>query len=177
MRSRRWKTLKYVAATLFVFVFVSRAEAGTWAEHAGRLGALQKQMETYESEIKDLIDHKRHANDQKVVKEIVRQIGERHKTLVETAKTYEDMRQHIRFQHPDKNAANDRQYVRYNVKSIEQLENEIGLDGRLDRIKARVLATFPVPEHEQEKKAEAKSRKPASEDQDEDTPDKVMLRK
>lgn len=175
MRFLKSKALNLAAVALLVS---TSAWAGTWAEHSGRLGALQKQMDGYESEIKELIDHKRHVNDQKVLKEIVRQIGEKHKSLVESAKTYEDLRQHIRFQHPDKNLTAERQYVRYNVKSIEQMENEIGLDGRLDRIKSRVLATFPVPERtEEERKPASLGKKPTDTTPDEDIPDSVTLRK
>ena len=60
-------------------------------------------------------------------------------------KEYEEERLHVRFKHPDRNDTVERQYARYRLKSLQEMEKETGLDGRLSRIKARVMATFPLP--------------------------------
>jgi hypothetical protein len=166
-----------VAFAMTLLAFASVANARPWSEHSGHLAMLSKQMETHENEIKALIDHKRHTTDAKHIAELIKQIDENHKALVKVGKEYEEERQHVRFQHPEKNDQLDRTYVRHDVKSVEDIENELGLDARLDRVKARALMMFPLPEKEQ-KVAMPKaiySRRPASQDNDEDAPEKIHL--
>jgi hypothetical protein len=139
---------------------------------------MSKQIETQEHDIKTLIEHKRHANDTKQLQGIIKEIADKHAALKTLTEDYAKERQHVRFQHPEKNETVERVYTRHEFKTVEDLEREMGLDGRLDRLKARVLATFPIPE--KEVKPERKVgpfRLPASKPVDEDAPDQVHLKK
>jgi len=133
-----------------------------------------------EKDIHHLIEEKRHTQDPAKIAQIMREIGERHRALEKTAKSYEEERMHVRFEHPERADQLERQYVRHEVRSLEEMENDVGIDGRLDRIRALVLMTFPIPEKKmsQEEK-NFRTRLPASKPEipGEDTPEKVILAK
>jgi hypothetical protein len=177
MISSKWTLVKCSVAVIAIFMIATIASARPWAEHSSHLAMLNKLMETNENEIKALIDHKRHTTDSKHISELIKQIDEHHKALVKAAKDYEEERQHVRFQHPEKNDQLDRTYVRHDVKSVEDIENELGLDARLDRVKARALMMFPLPQKEKKVAMPVTiySRKPASDISDEDRPEKIHL--
>lgn len=122
-----------------------RLLAGNWPEHAAHLSALSKQIEHAEHEIHELIEHKNRLQDPVAIQDALKSLMEKHKELEQLSKEYEEERLHVRFKHPDRNDTVERQYMRYKLKALNEMEKEAGLDGRLSRIKARVMATFPLP--------------------------------
>lgn len=182
MRSRNSKKgiLFKVGTTVpFVVLLLSAsAFARPWNDHLTRLALLSKQIETKEEEIHKLISAKSQSHDHRQVAELIRTIADAHKDLVEVSREYEEERRHVRFEHPERNAKLERVYSRHQVKSLREMEVEFGLDGRLDRLKARVLATFPLPA--QAPKAEETKRiykrTPASAS-DEELPERIYLKR
>lgn len=153
--------------SLMVFAFSISALARPWSEHSARLAMLTKQIETKENDIRHLVLEKKEIHDEKKVASIMRQIGELQKALEKSSKEYEEEREHVRFEHPDKNDTLERVYVRHAMKSPDELEKGMGLDSRLDRAKARVLTMFPVPERKEASRKKFERRKPASVHEDE----------
>lgn len=156
------------------------AYARPWNEHQNHLNAAVRQMQMAEADIHHLIEEKRHTQDQAKIAQIMREIAERHRALEKTSKDYEEERMHVRFEHPERADQLEHQYVRHEMRSLEEMEDDVGIDGRLDRVRALVLMTFPIPEKKmtQEEK-NFRTRLPASkpETPSEDTPDKVILAK
>lgn len=181
MRSRRLMkaaVLFKVSLILLSAFSVSVAKAGSWNDHASRMTNLSKQIHNTEEEIRALIAAKQKTTDRKQLAEIVRNLGELHSKLQKLSKEYEEERQHVRFQHPERNDELERVYVRHQLRSIGEMETEFGLDARLDRLKARVLKTFPIPEEKEKSKEQAETvRQPASQPEDEDAPEKIHLRR
>ena len=124
----------------------SIASAGTWKEHTERLAQLSKQIETNENEIHELIEKKRATESADQVAQIIRDLETRHLELKKVSTEYEEILQHVRFQHPERSDTIERQYAHYKLKSVTEMEAEFGIDGRLDRVKAHVLSTFPLKE-------------------------------
>jgi hypothetical protein len=182
MRSPRWtisRTLERVAllATVWGVTFhLSSAWAGTWHEHAVKLSYLAHEIKTFEADIKALVDQKQKTRDQKQIKDLVDRLAKKHADLSRASRDYEAERLHVRFNHPEKNDEAERQYVRYNLRSLEEMEETSGIEGKLNHIKSRVLATFPVPpkQESEEMKKFRTLRKPAS-IEDEDAPEKIHL--
>lgn len=178
MRSLRSRVLEVVISGL-VIGHGATAFAGKWAEHAANLNTLSAKLAHGEEEIKKLIEHKQHTDNPEELREIVNQIASKHKELEEVSRDYEKERLHVRFQHPDRAETGERKYERFTLKSVKEIENEMGMDGRLDRIKSRVLSTFPVPEVPKKQAAEAPKiqpfRKPASHASDEEAPERIRL--
>lgn len=153
-----------IFALAFVFAFVlwpAVTQADPWAQHKDRLPALAHKLQENESAIRHLLAEKKHVDDPAQVHEIMRELIEKHKALAQASKEYEDERLHVRFKHPDLASVVERRYKRYQLKSIEELGNVSGLDGRLDQLKAKVTAVFPLPNADKGTKDE-NDRVPAS---------------
>jgi hypothetical protein len=160
----------------FAFVCAQRAAARPWSEHVNHLALLSHTIETDETEIRSLIQQKRHVEEPEQIAQIMRQIGERHKNLQKVTLEYEEERQHVRFEHPEKNEQLERSYVRHDLKSVDDFENEMGLDGKLDVVRAKVLRTFPLPPAKTlatQQKSDV--RHPASDAAYDDAPEKIHL--
>ncbi|HVK60209.1 MAG TPA: hypothetical protein VM432_01615, partial [Bdellovibrionales bacterium] len=127
MRSQALK-FSLIAA---IIMMVSNAHAGTWGEHESKLATLRQRVKDGEAEVKHLIEAKRHAHDEAEVKTLVEQIATSHKSLTEFAKKLDAEELHVRFKHPEHAEKADVKYTRRNLKSLEQLESEVGIDARL----------------------------------------------
>jgi hypothetical protein len=88
---------------------------------------------------------------------------------------YEEERLHVRFQHPDRDVEIARRYSAQRLKSVDEIGQAFGLDGRLDRIRGQVVVVFPVAE----KDKPVEIRKPASvkAEDDDDVPTGLHLSK
>lgn len=172
-----------VVKPIFVSAIIaspSISNARPWLEHTQHLSALSRQIEVAEHEIQTMIEEKRHLHSQAQIAEIMRSIASRQREIEKVSKSYEEERQHVRFEHPEKNDQLDHVYIRHEIKSIEDLENDLGIDARLDRVKARVLAKFPIPDRVNSAEVQRfRTRLPASKNEipDEDAPEKIILAK
>jgi TolA-binding protein len=138
--------LLWVALYLCFLLFPTTLLAGPWAEHVARLQGLQKQIESDEKEIHELIERKRGTEEQEQVASIIKELETKYVDLKKTSDEYAEIRMHVRFQHPERSDTVEQKYARYKLKSLKEMESEYGLDGHLDHAKAHVLATFPIPE-------------------------------
>lgn len=179
MRSPKWSQLELVTTVVLVAAaYAPSVLARPWSEHNNHLGSMARQLVSTEHEIQELIERKGHTVDPKQVAEIMRSIAERHRSLVKTSKDYEEERQHVRFEHPERNDQLDRKYVRHEVKSVEEMESGLSIDARLDRVRAMVLAKFPVPERKMTTEEKSfRTRLPASNkrEPDDEAPEKIKL--
>jgi hypothetical protein len=179
MRLPKWSQVKAALPGFATALsLVSTGEARMWNEHTSQLSQKARQLEMAEHEMHGLIEQKRHTDDPEQVGEIMRAIAERHRALEKKAKEYEEERQHVRFEHPERNDQLERKYVRHEVKSVEEMESTMGVDARLDRVRALVTFKFPVPEKKvtiEEKNF--RTRLPASKKEiaEEDAPEKIRL--
>lgn len=152
---RNWVVL---APVLFILFDAPFARSEPWSYHAGRLASLSTQIKGVERSILDMIDQKNKTEDPEQVKDLLESLTSQYGELKRLSKEYEEERLHIRFKHPDRNEAADRQYVRYRLKTLEEMEHAMGLEGRLDRIKARVTVIFPAPPRSQPAPEPSKAR-------------------
>ncbi len=179
MRLPKWSQIKAVLVGLSAAsVFAHSSEARMWNEHTSQLAMKSRQLEMGEHEIHALIERKQHTDDPAAVGEIMQSIAVQHRALEKKAKEYEEERQHVRFEHPERNDQLERKYVRHEIKSVQEMESSMGIDARLDRIRSLVTLKFPVPEKKitiEEKNF--RTRLPASKKEvaGEDAPEKIKL--
>jgi hypothetical protein len=189
MRSRKWtvfnarscRALAVAAALFCALSWGLAAEAGnSWHEHVQKLQQLRGQINNFEHEIHGLIAAKKKTEDPAQIKEITNEMAKQYAELVKISQEYEEIRLHLRFKHPDRDLASERNYSRHQLKSLKDMESEFGLDGRLDRLKSRILVTFPHPVTEKPKNEitlpHTEVRKPASVEDDEEKPERIILR-
>lgn len=117
-----------------------------FSEHESRLTSNMAKIRTYEKEISDMIASKHHMENSEKIRVLTQQISFKHSDLAKVVREYEDERLHVRFQHPDRDMEADRKYTAQHLKSIDEIEEAFGLDGRLDRIRKQVTTVFPASE-------------------------------
>lgn len=169
MRFLRLRGLKQTLLVLLTLTIVGpAAHAGNWADHVLKVGTYSRQIQALEAEVKELIAQRRHTRDPEQLKSIIDTIAAKHKELEEVADKHEKEWAHMRFRHPEQAEIVKGQYVRYKIKSIQAMESELGMDGKLDRIKQQVMVVFPIPEESSQERSKLKIstliRKPAADE-------------
>ncbi|MES2964583.1 MAG: hypothetical protein V4760_11885 [Bdellovibrionota bacterium] len=179
-KSIRLNEALVVFALLFSLINASPAFAEsnhTYNEDLSKLQGFDREIDDLQKGIHHMVAEKKHTDEKTAVKQLVDQIAESYKRLQKVSNDRERLWLHIRFKHPEQATALEKRYTRFKLKTLEDMEAEVGIDGRLDRIKARVMATFPAPEAVEEKKDDTKVhpfyRKPAS--VDDDAPEEIKL--
>ena len=133
-----------VAVAACAMAFLDGARAGEWRNHQASLAALQGQLRQLEGDLSHLIEAKRQAQDAAQVKVIADEIVVKHAKLREISKEYEEERQHVRFKHPERGDEAERRYSRHKPQAIEELEGEVGLEPKLDRIKLKIQTVYGI---------------------------------
>ena len=166
-------TLAVLFAILFLDVNAVSAEtACRWTEHESRLTSYTAKIRSLEKEISDLIAHKKTLESTERVRLVTQQISYKHSDLAKVIKDYESERLHVRFQHPDRDLEGERQYMAVKLKSLDEIEESFGLDGRLDRIRRHVGIVLPAAKPEESTAV----RLPASiKDEEDDAPEQIRL--
>jgi hypothetical protein len=183
---------KFVYAVLLILTMLMtlsfKAEANDWQVRVAKIAGLAKQVESLDEEIHGLIRQKKHLKNPEEIKTVLHEMTTKYKTLSEKSKELEREAAQARFKFPDRDLNEKRKYLHHRLKSLEEMEAEMGLDGRLDRAKARVLVTFPIPNSIKKPdadKSEAGMRLPASrqgaplsshEDEEEEAQEQITLR-
>lgn len=186
MRSRKDRRRKAqisfvtLVAGFVLFATSTARAAESFIEHMTKIPVLKRQTDDLENEIKHLIAEKREADEDAKVRTLTLEITEKYKVLKETGEKLEAETNIIRFHYPEQANSLDRQYVRFKLKTMHDLESEVGIDGKLDRIKQHVFNIFPIPKPDSGKVEVSKVspflRKPASIEEN-DVPEKIVLKK
>ncbi len=150
------------------------ALAGNFDTHTQNLQNMVGAISDIEAEIKNLIHHKRAEHDREAQQKTMKEIQQSHKKLEEAYKNYNEEVNHVKYRHPEQGDQGERTYTVLKPRTLEQIENDIGLEGKLDRIKRKLERQYNQPppppktqkeELEEKKKAEDKS------------PERIILRK
>ncbi len=128
---------------LICFTMNSAAWAREWDAHEVSLKASVEKIRTKEKDIAEKVKHKNHIKkDDPHMKQALEELTKEYKELQALYKEFEDEKQHVRFEHPDQGQKMERKYMRYKVKTLEDFENEGGIDGKLSRLKAKAMKKF-----------------------------------
>ncbi len=142
-----------------------------WTEHESRLTSFATKIRSLEKEISDLIEHKKSLDNPEQVRLVTQQISFKYSDLSKVIRDYEEERLHVRFQHPDRDREEERRYQAVRLKSLEEIEDAFGLDGRLDRLRQQVKIVYPIAVPQ----PLIQIRAPASVQEDEDMPERIHL--
>jgi hypothetical protein len=166
-------TLAGIVGILFFNVNLVNAEMTCrWTEHESRLTSFTAKIRSLESEISDLIAYKKTLESTERARLVTQQISFKHSDLAKVIKDYESERLHVRFQHPDRDLEGERQYMAVKLKSLDEIEDSFGLDGRLDRIRRHVGVVFPAAKPEE---APAVRLPAAISEEEDDAPEQIRL--
>ena len=133
----RFSTL-LVLVLLLASSFVWGSDPPEWIEVQGRLQSLKARLITKETSVKELI----RASQVSGKKETFDQLKQEYAELRTMADEYEKLRHQLRFRYPEKGLATDRRYQRIEVKSLNEMETQVGMESKLQSNLEKVRRQF-----------------------------------
>ena len=117
-----------------------------WIEIENKIVELSSKVKSKESNITKLLEEKDHlpANSPEI-KTLLNSIVKEHAEMRTLAEEYQRNLSILKYRFPERNAKAERKYERIEVKSIEEMEQAVGVDGKLNRNLKRMRAQFPPP--------------------------------
>jgi hypothetical protein len=127
-----------------LFLFCLPVFAREWAAHEVSLRSQIDKIREKEKKIGELIHLKNETKEDAKLKPLLAEIKKEYGDLEKFYKELEEEKRHVRFEHPDQGMDVERKYRAFKIRTIEDMENEIGTEGRLSRLKSKVLKKYGV---------------------------------
>lgn len=120
-----------------------RSSLAPWVELENKVQELNSKIKSKQNNINTLIEEKNHlANNSSELKNHIKQIVKEHKELQKLVDDYEKNKNILKYRFPERNAKDNRKYDRIVVQSIEEMEQALGVDGKLNRNLKRMRTHF-----------------------------------
>ena len=116
-----------------------------WVELQSRLSVLKAKVSGKEKEVSELLAAKQAEKDPAKSVQIFNDLKRSHSEMTKAAEEYEQVRNVLRYRYPEKGMKDDRSYERVEVKSLEDLEKQAGLEGNLKRTIVQVRRQYADP--------------------------------
>lgn len=128
----------------------------SYATVVAKVSALEAKIKSAEADIQKLLEEKSTAKPERVG-EITVQAQQLHNKMQEQVREYEQQRSLLKYRYPDKGRTDKRVYERIDLKSINQMEEEVGLAAALSKSMQKVRNHYGIPKKEEPAKAKSKS--------------------
>ena len=148
------------AFLLFLFQFSSAQEYSgkqtqEWSEVQNKLSTLKGKVDSQDAVVKNLIIEKSVlTGEQQAAK--IEELKKEHKKWQALVADYNKLDEEYETKFPEKGIKESRVYKRISVKSIERIENDMTVEGRLLRLQKKVLNQYPKTAQRIEQKKEQK---------------------
>lgn len=129
-----------------------------WVDLQQKLLVLKSKISASEKTVKDLIAAKSKEKDPQKSRELVGSLQLEYQTLRNQIEEYEKVRGLLKYRFPEKGMKDSRKYERIETRSLEQMEIEVGLQGKIRSAVGRVRQQYG-----------AAASKPADQDQSNET--------
>jgi hypothetical protein len=136
--------VKAIKVLLFFIVPLSGADASEWGRHEVNLKGYAVKLTNGQDDLRAMIKKKNENSDPSKRDAHLAEITKKNADLRRIYKEFKDEKEHIRFEHPEQGDKAERRYRHLKLRSLEELENEPGLDGQLSRLKKKVEETYPA---------------------------------
>lgn len=138
--------------------------AGNWAVHASDLRAKIALIQQLEGDIEKAIEQK---NQQKSGDNtaVLQLIVDKHKELTKTVEEYNELRNHVRFEHPEQGDETERKYRSHQLRSLDEFEQAVGIYGKLDRVKLQLRRVYNWQEQKDRARQRGRDEKPTAQEQ------------
>lgn len=105
-----------------------------WVELQGRIGMLESKVNAKQTNINRLIEEKKKLPaDSPRVPEIVKDLVSEYKEYRDAVLEYEKQSALLKYRFPERGLKEERQYEVIELKTLDEMEAQLGIDGRLDR--------------------------------------------
>lgn len=139
-----------------------------WVMIEAQIATLESKIGAKEESIKKIIEEKKKiADDSPKAKELVDTLISEHNEMKKYVSDYEKQRTLLKFRFPERGIKADRKYQRKEMKSLEAMEDEFSLEGKLNKNIRKMRKQFPKANQAAVPETEEDVRKPSSESIDE----------
>ena len=108
-----------------------------------RLQGLKTKISAKKENLKKLIIEKQGMKDEKKSLEIFKEMKSEYKEMETSIKDYGEKLALLHYRYPEKGLIKERKYERIEIKSLDEMENEFSLQGKIKKSMARVRQQFP----------------------------------
>lgn len=112
-------------------------------ELQARLQGLKTKIAAKKDGLKKLIEEKQFNKDEKQSLDTFNQMKSEYKDLQASIKEYDEQLSLLNYRYPEKGLNKERKYERIEVKSLDELERQFSLEGKIKKTMARVRQQFP----------------------------------
>lgn len=130
-----------------------KSREDSFAVVQARVAALEAKVRSGEAEIQKLILEKQTSKDPARVSEIISSMVALHKDMEKNLKEYDQQRTLLKYRYPEKGAAAKREYERIDIKSIEEMENQMSLGSSVKRTLKKVRSQYSSAQEREQHKA------------------------
>ena len=151
-----------------------------WVELENKIQETQSKMRSKQANINSLIVEKnRLADNTSELKNVVKDIVKEHAELRKLGEEYDKNVNLLKYRFPERNAKSNRTYDRIEVKSIDEMEQSLGVDGKLNRNLKQMRTHYhlrPPVEPKEQSKSKPSKKTPSADPSIEDS-GSVLLQK
>lgn len=121
----------------------SKTALAPWVEVENKVTELNSKIKSKQRSIQELIESKNKLpGNSPHLKELVKDLVKEHKELQGLVEEYHKKVALLKYRFPERNAQTDRSYKRLEVKSLDEMEQALGVDGKLNRNLKRMRGQF-----------------------------------
>ncbi len=118
-----------------------------WLEVETRISNLDTQMKMKQANIKKLFDDKNHLpNGSPQLKQTISELVAEHKELKRISEELEKQKIILKYRFPERSLKVERTYKKQDLKSLEEMEKQLGIEGQLDRSVSVLRKHYATPE-------------------------------
>lgn len=131
---------------------VSESDSMPWLAIEAKIQELAAKIESKKESINKMLEEKEKLKDNSPeLKDKIKEIISEHKALEKMADDYSSQINLLKYRYPERHAKRDRKYDRVDVKSVEDMEQALGVDGRLNRNMSRMRTAYDIQPPTKEK--------------------------
>lgn len=120
-----------------------------WVEVEAKIQELSAKVKTKQSNLSKLFEEKNKlANNSPELKAKVQEILKEHAEMRSLAADYDKQLNLLKYRFPERNAKAARKYDRFEIKSVDDMEQAMGVDGKLTRNLRKVRSQYRTQKRE-----------------------------
>ena len=116
-----------------------------WVALQNQINQLESRIQQKKESIEKLIEEKHHAKEGSAeIKEIVQQMVSEYKEMQKATTEFDSKIVILKYRFPERGLKGERKYEPLELKSLEDMEKELGTDGRLSRNQQKIRSQYGV---------------------------------
>lgn len=142
----------------------SGSQNDEWTKIQAELGKQKGKLDNQEKIVTELLKAKRSVEGSISPAEIAN-LNTQHEKLQELTKEYNKLLEEFHYRFPEKGQAGARKYIRQENQSLDQMEKNLSLEGRLKKLQKKIKAQYapePIEKSEVSQPAQTHSAKPST---------------